>query len=422
MKRQGYAGAMTDCDLLITGARLATMRPGTDAYGEVDDGWVAIRDSRIAAVGGAGDQPPLRSDRTVELDGRWLTPGLIDCHTHLVFAGHRADEFERRLEGESYESVAAAGGGIMSTVRATRDASDADLSKASAARLALLAAEGVTTVEVKSGYGLNIDTERKMLRVARTLGEQTSLSISTSFLGAHTVPADWNGSRASYVDHLINDMLPAVAEVGLADAVDAYCESIAFSADEIDRLFTHAASLSLPVRLHADQLSNGGGAELAAKHEALSADHLEYASDDGINAMAAAGTVAVMLPGAYLNLRESQRPPIDAMRACGVPIAIASDCNPGTSPVCSLLASLHLATALFRLTPAECLAGVTIHAARALGLQDDRGSIEPGKRADLIAWDFDHPAELSYWLGRHRPSLRVVGGQVTDAKGSLPRD
>lgn len=409
---------MTDCDLLITGARLATMRPGADAYGSVDQGWVAVRDSHIVAVGASDDLDGLAARRTLDLGGGWLTPGLIDCHTHLVFAGHRADEFERRLEGETYAAIAATGGGIMSTVRATRDASDADLATASAARLAALAAEGVTTVEIKSGYGLTIDAELKMLRVARALADRSSLRVSTSFLGAHTVPADWSGSQAGYVDHLINDMLPAVAEAGLADAVDGYCESIAFRADEIDRLFACAKSLELPVRLHADQLSDGGGAELAARHAALSADHLEYASVAGIRAMAATGTVAVLLPGAYLNLRETQLPPIDAMRSNGVPIAVASDCNPGTSPLCSLLANLHLAAAQFRLTPVECLAGVTINAARALGLQDELGSIEPGKRADLVAWDFDHPAELSYWLGRHRPRLRIVGGEIAGASGS----
>lgn len=403
---------MTDCDLLLTNATLATMCAGAGDYGQVSDASVAIGDGRIVAAGPTASLGQFHAARTIDLDGQWLTPGLIDCHTHLVFAGNRADEFEQRLEGASYEDIARAGGGIMSTVRATRAASEADLVDSASDRLRVLAAEGVTTIEIKSGYGLDTEAELKMLRAARLAGVALGVSVSTSFLGAHTVPADWAGSRDDYIERVINEMLPAAHAAGLADAVDGYCESIAFSAAQLRRLFTRARELKLPIRLHADQLADGGGAELAAEFAALSADHLEYANAEGVRALADAGTVAVMLPGAFTTLRESQRPPIAAFRDRGVPLAVATDCNPGTSPVCSLLASMHLAAAQFAMTPAECLAGVTINAARALGVEADRGSIETGKRADLLAWDFEHPAELCYWLGRHRPTLRIVGGQI----------
>lgn len=401
---------MPDCDLKLTNARLATMVPGSDALGRIDNGVIGIRGDRLAVIADSTAALSLQARSEIDLQGRWVTPGLIDCHTHLVFAGHRADEFEQRLEGASYEAIAAAGGGIMSTVRQTRNADEDALFSAATGRLDLLAGEGVTTVEIKSGYGLETASELKMLRVVRMLGERPDVTAVTSFLGAHTVPADWHGTKDAYIDRVIQEMLPAAHEAGLVNAVDAYCESIAFDASQVRRLYEAAAALGLPIRLHADQLSDGGGAALAAEFGALSADHLEYASEDGVRALAEAGTVAVLLPGAFLTLRETVQPPVAALRENGVPIAIATDCNPGTSPHCSLLATMHLASALFRLTPAECLAGVTRNAASALGLSSDRGTLEPGKRADLLAWDFDHPAELCYWLGRHRPSLRIVGG------------
>ncbi|MDX1482361.1 MAG: imidazolonepropionase [Woeseiaceae bacterium] len=402
---------MTDCDLLLTNARLATMVPNRDGYGLVEDGAIAVSGERIVAAGRAADLASVAADETRDLDGAWVTPGLIDCHTHLVFAGDRAAEFERRLSGESYATIAREGGGIMATVRATRAASRDALVAASRPRLDALLAEGVTTVEIKSGYGLATEAELRMLAAARALGETCDVDVRTTFLGAHAVPADLDGNADAYLDAVVDDMLPAAAAAGLVDAVDAYCEHIAFSPQQVARVFARAQELGLPVKLHADQLSDTGGAALAAGHRALSADHLEYTNARGVAAMADAGTVAVLLPGAYLTLRETQPPPIDALREAGVAIAVASDCNPGTSPVCSLLASMHLASALFRLTPAECLAGVTRNAARALGC-DDRGRLETGRRADLLVWDFDHPAELCYWLGRHRPREKYVGGRL----------
>jgi len=401
-------------DLLLTDARLATLRPGPGDYGIVEDAALAIRDGRIDWLGPAAELPPKTAAVTEPQNGRWLTPGLIDCHTHLVFAGDRSGEFEQRLSGTSYEAIAAAGGGIMSTVRETRAATPIELVRQSAPRLATLVAEGVTTVEIKSGYGLDADAERRMLEAARAVAAQAGVSVSRTFLGAHTVPADWTGSTDDYLALVRDEMLPSIHADGLADSVDAYCESIAFSASQVATLFRRADELGLPVRLHADQLSDGGGAALAARFRALSADHLEYASAPGIDAMAESGTVAVLLPGAFLTLRETRCPPVDRLRASGVPIAIATDCNPGTSPLCSIRAAMHLAASAFRLTPAECLAGVTREAARALGLLDDRGTLEPGKRADLLAWDIEHPAELSYWLGVHRPRSRWIEGVRQD--------
>jgi imidazolonepropionase len=395
---------MTDWDLVLTDVRIATMRQDGVAYGAVDDGAIAISGDRIAWVGPAGDLPTDYAGETHSLARRWVTPGLIDCHTHLVFAGNRAAEFEQRLAGASYEAIAAAGGGIMSTVRATRAASAAQLAAESLPRLAALRAEGVTTVEIKSGYGLETDTELRMLEVARGLGEHHDVSVRTTFLGAHAVPADWSGDADAYLAHVCDDVLPAAAAAGLVDAVDAYCERIAFSPRQVAVLFERAAELGLPVKLHADQLSDTGGAALAARYGALSADHLEYTTQDGVDALAAAGSVAVLLPGAFLTLRETRLPPVAELRRARVPVAVATDCNPGTSPVCSLLAALHLGSALFRLTPEECLAGATREAARALGILDECGTIEAGKRADLVVWDLEHPAELCYWLGRHRPT------------------
>lgn len=389
---------MADWDLVLTDLRAATMRRGEARYGVVEDAAVAVHEGRIAWVGPAAELPAHSARETRYLGGRWVTPALIDCHTHLVFAGNRAAEFEQRLEGASYEDIARAGGGILSTVRATRTASPEELQAASAPRLAALRAEGVATVEIKSGYGLDLGTELKMLRVARALGEAAGVTVRTSFLGAHTVPPEFKNRPDEYIGFLNETVLPAATEEGLVDAVDAYCERIAFSARQVAELFTRAGTLGLPFKLHADQLSNAEGAALAAEYGALSADHLEYASEAGIRALADAGCVAVLLPGAFLTLRETRMPPVERLRELQVDIAIASDCNPGTSPVCSLRAAMVLATSLFRLTPEECLAGVTRNAARALGLQD-RGTLEPGKRADLAIWDIDHPRDLSYWLG-----------------------
>lgn len=398
-------------DLLLTDVRLATMRSGGGDYGVIEDGALAISNGRIAWIGTRANLPGREAASTESLGGCWLTPGLIDCHTHLVFAGNRSGEFESRLSGASYESIAAAGGGIMSTVRATRAASNEALVEESLPRLEALMAEGVTTIEIKSGYGLETGTERRMLEAARALARLTGISVSSTFLGAHAVPADWRGSPDDYIGLVCNEMLPAIHAAGLADAVDAYCESIAFSPAQVERLFERASELRLPVKLHADQLSDSGGAALAARSGALSADHLEYASLPGIEAMAKAGTVAVLLPGAFLTLNETRRPPVEALRRNGVPMAVATDCNPGTSPVCSLRAAMHLATSAFRLTPAECLAGVTREAARALGRLDKVGTLAAGKQADILAWDIDSPAELCYWLGLHRPLRRWVAGK-----------
>ena len=343
--------------------------------------------------------------------GRWITPGLIDCHTHLVFGGSRAGEFEMRLNGASYEEVARAGGGIVSTMRATREADDGTLLEAALPRLGHLIGEGVTTVEVKSGYGLDTDTELKQLRVARKLGEELPIDIQTTFLGAHALPPEYAGRQNAYIDLVVDEMMPAVAESGYADAVDAFCEGIGFTPEETDRVFSSARSHGLPVKLHADQLSDLGGAALAARYGALSADHLEYTSEDGIAALAEAGTVAVLLPGAFYTLRETKLPPVEAMRAAGVGIAVATDFNPGSSPALSLVLMLNMACTLFRLTPEEALASVTRVAAQALGLGGDRGTLEVGKRADLALWDIGQPAELCYWFGVNPCAGRVRAGE-----------
>lgn len=401
---------MADWDLLLTNARLATMREGDTPFGAIDHAAIALRDGAIAWLGESASLPGGTAANTIDLQQRWVTPALIDCHTHLVFAGNRAREFDLRLQGVSYEEIARQGGGIMSTVDATRAADETALLRSSSARLQALLAEGVATVEIKSGYGLDTASELKMLRVARQLAAAAGISVQTTFLGAHAVPREFAGKKSAYLDMLLGDMLPRVAEAGLANAVDAYCESIAFSPEEVARVFELARKLNLPVKLHADQLSDSGAAELAARFEALSADHLEYTSAAGVRALAASGTVAVLLPGAFLNLRETRLPPIEALRASGVPLAVATDCNPGTSPVCSLQAAMHLATSLFRLTPEETLAGTTRNAARALGL-GDRGILEIGKRADLAIWDIEHPAELCYWLGLNPLHRLLVAGE-----------
>jgi imidazolonepropionase len=402
---------MSSWDLLLTDVHLATMSEGAAPYGIVEDGALAISDGNIAWLGPMADLPTNGSRETRSLEGRWLTPALIDCHTHLVFAGDRAAEFEQRLKGTSYEEIARAGGGIMSTVNATRAASKDELLDATAARLNSLMREGVATVEIKSGYGLNTETELRMLEVIRMLAANSGISVRSTFLGAHAVPSEYQGNSSEYIDLVCDEMLPAAHEAQLADAVDAFCESIAFSTDEVARVFERARSLGIPVKLHADQLSDGGGAALAAGFDALSADHLEFTSSEGVRSMADAGTAAVLLPGAFLTLGETQLPPIDALRDNEVRIAIATDCNPGTSPVCSLRAAMNLAGALFHLTPEECLAGVTRNAAHALGLERDRGTLEVGKRADIAAWDIAHPRELPYWMGMNQLSALLIAGQ-----------
>jgi len=369
--------------------------------GTAGGGAIAIERERIAWAGPEAALPPEAASTRHRwpVHGRLVTPGLIDCHTHLVFGGDRSAEWEQRLAGASYEEVAAAGGGIRATVAATRAAPEADLLAGAVQRASALAAGGVTTVEVKSGYGLDLDTELRMLRVARRLGDHVPVDVVTTFLGAHTPPPEFAGDPDAYVDFVCDEVLPAVAAEGLADAVDGFCEAISFSAEQIDRVLAAAARLGLPVKLHADQLTDGGGAALAARHGALSADHLEHASPAGIAALAAAGTVAVLLPGAAYVLGDETAPPVDALRREGVPMAVATDCNPGTSPLVSLPLAMHLACTRFGLSVDEALAGVTTNAARALGLARDAGVIAPGARADLVVWDAERPAQIVYWLG-----------------------
>ncbi|GLK44656.1 MULTISPECIES: imidazolonepropionase [Novosphingobium] len=395
-------------DTVWKGARLATM--SGEGIGAVDHGVIAAKDGMIAYAGPAADVPTLNAKRIVDCEGRWITPGLIDCHTHLIHGGDRAAEFEMRLGGASYEEIARTGGGIVSTMRSTRAASEDELVAAALPRLDALIAEGATTVEVKSGYGLDRDSEIRMLRAARRLGEERAVSIATTFLGAHALPPEFAGDADVYIALLCDEVLPEVAALGLADAVDAFCEGIGFTPAQTERMFAAAARHGLPVKLHAEQLSNLHGAALAARHGALSADHLEHLDEAGIAAMAASGTVATLLPGAYYFVRETKLPPIEALRAAGVPIALATDCNPGTSPLTSLLLTMNMGATLFRLTVAECLAGVTRNAARALGLAD-RGTLEAGKRCDLAIWDVERPAQLVYRMGFNPLHARIWSGQ-----------
>ena len=397
---------------LIVDCHVATMEVGGLPYGAIEDAAILIVDGRIAWVGLRADLPTTDVVQTDRLEGRWVTPGLIDCHTHLVFGGDRSGEFEQRLGGATYEEIARAGGGIVSSVVATRAASEDTLYASALRRLEGLKATGVTTVEIKSGYGLDRDSELKMLRVARRIGREAGVRVRISYLGLHALPPEHRGEggRETYLDLAIDDILPAAQAEGLVDAVDAYCEPIAFSVEETGRLFDKARELGLPVKLHADQLSDGGGAALAARHGALSADHIEYASEAGVRAMAEAGVVAVLLPGAYLMLRETTPPPINLLRRHGVAMAVATDCNPGTSPVASMTAALNLACVQFRLTPEEAVAGATRVAAKALGLSDVAGRVAPGLAADLAVWNISRPAELCYWLGAPLLDRRYVGG------------
>jgi imidazolonepropionase len=401
---------MMQVDRVWRNTRLATLvGPG---LGVVPDGIVACRDRRIAYAGPAAGAPAFDAADEIDCEGRWTTPGLVDCHTHLVFGGDRAAEFEQRLAGASYEDIAAAGGGIRSTVRATRAATEDELVGTAARRLDHLIAEGATTVEVKSGYGLETETEVRMLRAAGRLAGERPIRIVRTFLGAHTVPEEFSGNADGYVDLVCRDMLPVVATSGLAEAVDVFCERIAFSPRQTSRVFEEARRLGLHVKLHADQLSNTGGAQLAASFRALSADHVEHTNREGAAAMGAAGTVAVLLPGAYYTLRDTHPPPIDAFRRHGVPMAVATDCNPGTSPLTSILLALNMAATLFRLTVDECVAGATREAARALGLLDEIGTLEAGKWCDLAIWDIDRPAELVYRIGFNPLRARVWHGHV----------
>lgn len=401
-------------DSLWLDCHLVTMC-GSDLYGIVTDGALGVKHGRIAWLGSKADLPPGAIDnaKSVQrLDGAWITPGLIDCHTHLVYAGNRAREFEMRLMGATYEDLARAGGGIASTVQAVRAASPEQLYAESAPRLKAMQDEGVTTVEIKSGYGLDMESELKMLRVAKRLGQDFPVAVRPTFLGAHAVPPEFRNRPDDYVDLVVERMLPAVAEEELAVAVDAFCERIGFSAEQTERVFAAAEAQGLKLKLHAEQLSDQKGAMLAARYKALSADHLEYLSQDGVESMAAAGCVAVLLPGAFYFLNETKKPPVEALRGAGVPLAVATDCNPGSSPTTSPLLMMNMACVLFGLTPAEALAGFTINAARALGAQEQAGTLEQGKMADLAVWNISQPADLAYGMGGNPLSLLVKGGEI----------
>lgn len=405
-------------DSLWIDVGLATMA-GAGPYGRIEDGAIAVKNGRIAWVGARADLagPTERLASIVhKADGGWITPALVDCHTHIVHGGQRAGEFERRLMGASYADISRAGGGILATVKATREASEEELLGSATRRLRPLLAEGVTAIEIKSGYGLDLDTELKMLRVARAIEARLPVAVTTTFLGAHALPPEWKDNADGYIDFLCDEVLPAAVEQGLVDHVDAFCESIAFSPAQVARMFEAAALFKLPVKLHAEQLSDLGGTAMAAEVGALSADHLEYLGPDGIEAMAESGTVAVLLPGAFFTLQEKRRPPVARLRKAGVPIALATDSNPGSSPVTSLLTTMNMACVLFGMTPAEALAGTTLNAAKALGLQQDRGSLEVGKVADFVHWAIEEPAELAYRIG-FNPCTTVIRNGVPTLSG-----
>ncbi|MFC1456366.1 imidazolonepropionase [Microvirga arabica] len=397
-------------DRVWLNARLATLKG--DGLGIVASGAVAAKDGRIAFAGPMQDMAVgWDAVERIDCEGRWITPGLVDCHTHLVYGGDRAHEFELRLKGASYEEIARAGGGIVSTVKATRAASEDALVASALPRLDHLIAEGCTTIEIKSGYGLDLETEARSLRAARRLREERPISVTTTFLGAHALPPEANGDKDAFIDKVCREMLPALAREGLADAVDAFCEGIAFSPEQTARVFEAAKAYGMKIKLHADQLSNLHGAKLAADHGALSADHLEYTDEEGAAAMAKVGTVAVLLPGAFYMLRETKLPPVGAFRDAGTRMALATDCNPGTSPLTSLLLTMNMGATLFRLTVEECIAGVTREAARALGKLDEIGTLEPGKSCDLAIWNIEQPAELVYRIGFNPLNARVWRGQ-----------
>jgi imidazolonepropionase len=398
-------------DRLLTDCHVATMDPSVQGgFGAIEDGAIGIQDGRIVRVGRRIDLAGYRATRVEPLGGAWVTPGLIDCHTHLVFGGNRAGEFEQRLNGASYEQIARSGGGIVSSVKATRLASVEQLVEQARPRLRALMAGGCTTVEIKSGYGLDVPSEMKMLEAAKALGESESVRVVPTLLALHALPPEHRDSRDEYVRMAVDEMIPAVAEAGLARAVDAFCEGIGFTPAEVRSLFEAADEHGLRVKLHAEQLSNLQGAALAAEFGALSADHLEHADEAGIGAMARAGMVAVLLPGAFYALKETRKPPVDLLRRYGVKMAVATDCNPGTSPVLSPTLMLSMACTLFGLTPEEALAGMTVNAAKALGLDQEVGTISTGKAADLCVWRVSRPAELAYWIGLPGPERRIVAG------------
>ena len=401
---------MQNPSVVLTSLRAATMIPGADPYGLVDDAALVLTGGKIAWVGTQANLPSDYAALSVhDMGGRLVTPALIDCHTHVVHGGNRATEFEMRLQGASYEEVARAGGGIVSTMTATRRASEDDLVAAALPYVDAMIAEGLAVIEIKSGYGLEQDTELRMLRAARRIGQLRPVLVRTSYLAAHAVPVEYKGRADAYIDQVCIPALYSAHVEGLVDAVDGFCEGIAFSPAQIERVFQVAQSLGLPVKLHAEQLSNLGGAALAARYGAMSADHLEHLDEAGVVAMAAAGTVAVILPGAFYTLRETQMPPIDLLRKHGVPMAVATDMNPGSSPMTSLLLAMNMACTLFRMTPAEALAGAATHAARALGLTD-RGTLASGQIADLAVWNCGHPAELAYRIGFNPLHQRIIGG------------
>ncbi len=394
-----------------TDVTLLTMSENGTPYGMIKDGAIIARNGMIDWVGKAAALPEITDNaRIISCGGKYMTPGLIDCHTHLIYGGNRIDEFEKRLQGASYEDIARGGGGILSTVKATRAADEKSLILSAKKRLRHLQKGGVTTVEIKSGYGLDLETELKMLRAARNIGQDSAIDVVTSFLGAHALPPEFSDDADGYMDYVTDKMLEAVMAENLADSVDAFCENIAFSTDQVERLFTRAQELNLPIKLHAAQVSNSGGAKLAAKYNALSADHLECLDEDGAKAMAAAGMVAVLLPGAFYTLRDNRIPPIDIFRKYKIPMAIASDSNPGSSPVLSLSLMINMASTLFHLTPEESLIGVTRGAAMALGL-DDRGILDIGKKADFAIWNISHPAQLAYQLGGNACAGIVKNGE-----------
>ena len=402
--------ATKTCDTLFINARLATMTPGGEPYGVANADALTLTGDRISGIGQA-EEFSVNAANIIDLEGRWITPGLIDCHTHLVHAGNRAQEFEMGLNGASYEEIAAAGGGILSTVKATRDASESELAAESQPRLQAMIKAGVTTVEIKSGYGLDLETEMKMLEVAKQLGEINPVRVQKTFLGAHALPEEFAGNSDGYMAKVIHEMLPTIHALGLIDAIDAFCEKIAFSEEQVRQLFKAADRLGLPIKLHAEQLSNQNGAELAAHFRALSADHLEYIDEKGVKEMAKSGTVAVILPGAFYYLRETRKPPIELFREYRVPMALATDCNPGSSPTTNPQLMMNMAAILFRMTPEEALAGFTRNGAAALGLSSEIGTLEVGKRADLAIWDIDHPSELTQAIGSNPLYSRYYGGQ-----------
>lgn len=394
-----------------TNVNLISMQKNETPYGLIENTAMVIENDYIAWIGPEEELPNHYDYEMEDAEGDYMSPGLIDCHTHLIYGGNRIDEFEKRLNGVSYEEIAKSGGGILSTVQATRDATEAELIESANKRLSHLKAEGVTTIEIKSGYGLNTETELKMLSVSRTMNVNNDIDVIATFLGAHAIPDEYKNNRDDYIDLIINEMLPKIAEQKMATAVDGFCETIGFQYQEMEKIFIKAKELGLNVKLHAEQLSNQNGAKLAAKYDALSADHLEHLTEDAILNMKEAGTIAVLLPGAYYTLRDSKCPPIDLLRKHKVPMAVATDCNPGSSPVLSLKLMINMASTIFQLTPEEAIAGVTRNAAKALGLRD-RGIIKEGMLADLVRWDIEHPAELAYYVGGNQVKSVIKNGKI----------